>query len=133
MKILLTGASGYIGGELRSELAKEPDVDLRLLVRDKGKLIIGPEDTGLEIFEGSTFDAVSLRTALRGVDVAYYLIHSMAAKADFEELDRRSAANFLEACLAERVKRIIYLGGLGSREVPPVSGSRRRNVVPLAR
>src|SRR4030043_714154 len=44
------------------------------------------------------------------------LIHPMAAKADFEELDRRSAANFLEACLAEGVKRIIYLGGLGRKE-----------------
>ena len=116
MKILLTGASGYIGGELRAALAKDPDVRLRLLVRDKGKLSVGPEDSGPEVCEGSTFDPVSLRSALRGVDVAYYLIHSMAAKADFEELDRRSAANFLEACLAEGVQKIIYLGGLGSKE-----------------
>jgi len=116
MKILLTGASGYIGGELWTELAKDPDVHLRLLVRDKDKLRFGPEKTGPEVCEGSTFDPVSLRTALRGIDIAYYLIHSMAAKADFEELDRRSAANFLEACLAEGVKRIIYLGGLGLKE-----------------
>ena len=116
MKILLTGASGYIGGELWTDLTKDPDVHLRLLVRDKDKLRFGPEKTGLEVCEGSTFDAVSLRTALRGIDTAYYLIHSLAAKADFEELDRRSAANFLEACLAEGVKRIIYLGGLGLKE-----------------
>jgi len=116
MKILLTGASGYIGGELWTELAKDPDVHLRLLVRDKDKLRFGPKKTGPEVCEGSTFDPVSLRTALRGIDIAYYLIHSMAAKADFEELDRRSAANFLEACLAEGVKRIIYLGGLGLKE-----------------
>jgi uncharacterized protein YbjT (DUF2867 family) len=116
MKILLTGASGYIGGELWTALAKDRDVHLRLLVRDKGRLNIGPEYAGLEVCEGSTFDAASLRAALHGVDVAYYLIHSMAAKADFEDLDRRSAANFLEACLAEGVRKIIYLGGLGSKE-----------------
>jgi uncharacterized protein YbjT (DUF2867 family) len=115
MKILLTGASGYIGGELRTALAKDPGVNLRLLVRDKDKLRLGPESR-LEVCEGSTFDEVSLRRALRGIDVAYYLIHSMAAKADFEELDRRSAANFLAACLDEKVKRIIYLGGLGQKD-----------------
>jgi len=115
MNILLTGASGYIGGELRTALAKEPGVNLRLLVRNKGKLRLGPESR-VEVYEGSTFDEVSLRRALGGVEVAYYLIHSMAAKGDFEDLDRRSAANFLAACLDEKVKRIIYLGGLGRKE-----------------
>ena len=115
MNVLLTGASGYIGGELRAILAQEAGVNLRLLVRDRGKLKFGPESR-VEVYEGSTFDEVSLRRALSGVDVAYYLIHSMAAKGDFEELDRRSAANFLAACLDHKVRRIIYLGGLGRKE-----------------
>lgn len=115
MNVLLTGASGYIGGELRAVLAQEAGVSLRLLVSDKDKLSLGPESK-VEVCEGSTFDEVSLRRALSGVDVAYYLIHSMAAKGDFEELDRRSAANFLAACLDQKVRRIIYLGGLGCKE-----------------
>jgi uncharacterized protein YbjT (DUF2867 family) len=115
MNVLLTGASGYIGRELWAALAEDPGVNLGLLVRDKGKLRLGPESRA-EVYEGSTFDEVSLRRALSGADVAYYLIHSMAAKGDFEELDRRSAANFLAACLDERVRRIIYLGGLGCKE-----------------
>ena len=115
MNVLLTGASGYIGGKLRIALAQEAGISLRLLVRDKGKLKVGPESRA-EVYEGNTFDEVSLERALSGVDVAYYLIHSMAAKGDFEELDRRSAANFLAACLDQKVRRIIYLGGLGSKE-----------------
>jgi uncharacterized protein YbjT (DUF2867 family) len=70
----------------------------------------------LEIFEGSTFDRESLRKALESIDVAYYLIHSMGARGDFEKLDRLSAENFLDACISAKVQRIIYLGGLGRKE-----------------
>ncbi|MDH4272027.1 MAG: NAD(P)H-binding protein [Candidatus Aminicenantes bacterium] len=115
MTILLTGATGYIGGQVLDVLGKEQDVGLRLLVRDKSRFKPRGEIKA-ELFEGSTFDGSSLRRALRGVDVAYYLIHSMAAKGDFETLDRQSAANFLAACLDEKVHRIIYLGGLGRKD-----------------
>jgi uncharacterized protein YbjT (DUF2867 family) len=115
MNILLTGATGYIGGRLRQALPNDPAVRLRLLVRDRRRL--RPEaSSSADIVEGSTFDRGSLYQALRGIDVAYYLIHSMTAREDFEKLDRLSAANFLDACLREGVKRIIYLGGLGHRE-----------------
>jgi len=70
----------------------------------------------VEIFEGSTFDKESLRKALEGIDVAYYLIHSMGTKGDFKELDRLSAKNFLNACIDSNVQRIIYLGGLGRKD-----------------
>jgi uncharacterized protein YbjT (DUF2867 family) len=70
----------------------------------------------VEIFEGSTFDKESLRKALEGIDVAYYLIHSMGTKGDFKELDRLSAKNFLNACIDANVQRIIYLGGLGRKD-----------------
>jgi uncharacterized protein YbjT (DUF2867 family) len=115
MKVLLTGATGYIGRELRRELEKDADVRLRLLVRDKRKVSV-EDGSSIEVIEGSTFDEKSLAASLSGIDVAYYLIHSMAAKGDFERLDRLSAENFLAAAVDSRVKRIIYLGGLGHRE-----------------
>jgi uncharacterized protein YbjT (DUF2867 family) len=115
MTVLLTGATGYIGGQLLDVLSKEPDTGLRLLVRDKSRFQPSGEIRA-ELLEGSTFDQASLRRALRGVDIAYYLIHSMAAKGDFETLDRQSAANFLAGCLDEKVRRIVYLGGLGRKD-----------------
>lgn len=115
MNLLLTGATGYIGGKLLDALGQEEDVRLRLLVRDRSRFRPKARIQA-ELFEGSTFDGASLRRALRGVDAAYYLIHSMAAKADFESLDRKSAENFLAACIDEGVKRIVYLGGLGRKD-----------------
>ena len=61
-------------------------------------------------------DKESIQKGLEGIDVAYYLIHSMGAGEDFPKLDRLSAQNFLEACIAKKVKRIIYLGGLGKKD-----------------
>jgi uncharacterized protein YbjT (DUF2867 family) len=115
MNVLLTGASGYIGSQLMKKLLDDKNVRLRLFVRNKAK-VKEPMARKVEVYEGSTFDKDSLRKALKGMDVAYYLIHSMGAKGDFEELDRISAGNFREACIAARVKRIIYLGGLGQKE-----------------
>jgi uncharacterized protein YbjT (DUF2867 family) len=119
MTILLTGATGYIGGQLQKELENDPSAKLRLFVRDRKKLQekIPP---GIAVAEGSTLDTDSLRRALRDIDVAYYLIHSMGEGADFEKLDRLSARNFLEVAIEQKVKRIIYLGGLGN----PATASR---------
>ena len=115
MRILLTGATGYIGRRLMDRMAAEEGVVLRIFVRSAAKLQAqaGP---ALEIAAGSTFDPASLAKALAGVDVAYYLIHSMGAKGDFTELERRSAENFREACIGAGVRRIVYLGGLGDKE-----------------
>jgi uncharacterized protein YbjT (DUF2867 family) len=115
MRILLTGATGYIGSQLKEKLLQDENVGLRLFVRNAEK-VKESEGRGVEVYEGSTFDKDSLRKALQGMDLAYYLIHSMGAKGDFEELDRISAENFREACIKARVKRIIYLGGLGQKE-----------------
>ncbi len=115
MNILLTGATGYIGNLLKEKLLQDESVCLRLFVRNAAKVEL-PAGRKVEVCEGSTFDKDSLRKALKGMDVAYYLIHSMGAKGDFEELDRTSAENFREACIKARVKRIIYLGGLGRKE-----------------
>lgn len=115
MNILLTGATGYIGRRLKERLLKEDEVRLRLFVRNAKKVRDKFRDR-VEIFQGNTLDRESLREALKGIDIAYYLVHSMGAKTDFEQLDRMSAQNFLEACVENQVKRIIYLGGLGEKE-----------------
>jgi len=113
LKILLTGANGYIGRRLKYKLLEDKSIELRLLVRDN-KAISSKIDK-IEIIEGSTFDTNSLKIALCGVDVAYYLIHSLASK-DYEEKDRVSAKNFLDAAIFCGVKRIVYLGGLGDKD-----------------
>jgi uncharacterized protein YbjT (DUF2867 family) len=115
MKVLLTGATGYIGRRLKERLLEDENIQLCLFVRNERKIRDKYRDR-LEIFEGSTFDRESLQKALEGIDVAYYLIHSMGARGDFEKLDRLSAENFLDACIARKVHRIIYLGGLGRKE-----------------
>ncbi len=115
MKVLLTGATGYIGRRLKERLLEDDKVELRLFVRNKKKVRDTVRDQ-VEIAEGDTFNKELLQQALEGIHVAYYLIHSMGTKGDFEELDKLSAQNFLEACLAAKVKRIIYLGGLGKKE-----------------
>jgi uncharacterized protein YbjT (DUF2867 family) len=115
MKILLTGSTGYIGRRLAVKLLEDPGVHLRLFVRNRNKVQFTQSDK-LEIFEGNAIDRESLIEALSGIDVAYYLIHSMGAKADYRELDKTIAMNFRDACIRAGVKRIIYLGGLGTKE-----------------
>ncbi len=111
MKVLLTGSTGYIGRRLKKRLLEDKNIDLRLLVRNKSSLSNEVKDK-LEIFQGDTFDLESLKIALKDVDVAYYLIHSLN-KDNYRDLDKLSAQNFLEAAAFCNVKRIIYLGGLG--------------------
>ncbi|KFN39203.1 MAG: epimerase [Sulfuricurvum sp. MLSB] len=112
MTILLTGANGYIGRRLKHRLLQMPQIRLRLFVKH-GQVVMAGERC--EIVEGSTFDTESLERALKGIDTAYYLIHSMES-ANYRELDRQSATNFRDACIRAGVKRIIYLGGLGEKE-----------------
>lgn len=111
MKVLLTGANGYIGRHLKQTLLNE-DISLRLLVRNPKSL---DPDLGVEVAKGDTFDPASLDRALEGVDVAYYLIHSLQHK-NYKELDKQSTQNFLDAAIKQGVKRIIYLDGLGMKE-----------------
>ena len=111
MRVLLTGANGYIGRRLKQILLKQ-DITLRLLVRNPKSL---DSDLEVEVAQGNTFDAESLESALEGVDVAYYLVHSLQHK-NYSELDKQSAQNFLNAAIKMGVKRIIYLGGLGIKE-----------------
>jgi uncharacterized protein YbjT (DUF2867 family) len=111
MKVLLTGSTGYIGRRLKQKLLQDENIILRLLVRNK-KSITPNLERSVEICEGNSFDVESLKKALKDVEVAFYLIHSLNRK-DYKNLDKTSAQNFLDAAIFCGVKKIIYLGGLG--------------------
>jgi len=113
--ILIAGATGYIGRRLTRRLLESGSSTIRLLVRNRLKLQVSVTEQA-DISEGSSFDPKFLTEALAGVDTAFYLIHSMGSKDDYQDLDRKSAENFRDACIAAGVARIIYLGGLGVKE-----------------
>lgn len=111
MKVLLTGSTGYIGRRLKQNLLANENINLRLYVRNKKALSANIEQEA-EVFEGDTFNKEKLELALTGVDVAFYLIHSLNSK-NYKNLDKISAQNFIDAASKCGVKRVIYLGGLG--------------------
>ena len=110
--VLLTGATGYVGGRLIA-LLEQRGVKLRCLAR-RPEALRGRTGSHTEVALGDVLDRSSLDTALRGVETAYYLVHSMGTARDFEQEDRIAATNFAQAAAAAGVRRIIYLGGLGN-------------------
>lgn len=108
--ILLTGATGYIGGRLLPALESR-SAKVRCLVRHPSYLR-ARVGRGTEVVDGDLCEPDSLPPALEGVDTVYYLVHCMGAGGDFEERDREAACNFVEAARASGVRRVIYLGGL---------------------
>ena len=114
--ILLTGASGYVGGRLLGALERA-GVRVRCLVRDPARVAsrVGP---GTEVVRGDVVTGEGVGAALRGIDTAYYLIHSMGAAHGFEERDREAARRFGVAARAAGVRRIVYLGGLADERGP---------------
>lgn len=111
-RVLLTGATGYIGGRLLPVL-EESGRPVRCLAR-RPEHLRPKTDPATEVVEGDILDRASLAPALRGVETAYYLVHSMSSSGDYEERDRRGAENFASAAGDAGVRRIVYLGGLGS-------------------
>jgi len=112
--ILVTGATGYVGGRLLSLLVQN-SWRVRCLARQPERLS-SRVPAGVEVVPGDVFDAASLSKAMQGVEAAYYLVHSMGATGDFEAQDRLAADNFATAAAAAGVQRIVYLGGLGEDE-----------------
>ena len=112
--VLLTGASGYIGGRLVPVL-EAAGIRLRCLVRNPASraLWVSP---ATEVVAADLLDPPSLDRALAGIEIAYYLVHSMGAHGDYLETDRVAARNFGEAARRAGVRRIVYLGGLATSD-----------------
>ena len=122
--VLLTGATGYVGGRLLRSLQAAGHHRVRCLTRRPQVLADRPA-ARTDIVAGDVLDGPSLVTAMRGVHTAYYLVHSMDASGDFEALDRASASNFAAAARGAGVRRIVYLGGLGEgKQLSPHLASR---------
>ena len=117
MRHLITGATGYIGGRLAPRLL-DAGHEVRCLARSATRLRDVPWAGRAEIVEGDLTDPATLPAAFEGVDVAYFLVHSLG-RADFERIDREAAGNFAAAARAAGVRRIVYLGG-----PEPASGDR---------
>ena len=110
--ILVTGATGYVGGRLVPQLLLQGHT-VRCLVRDPSRLSGRAWDGGVEVVRGDVLRPETLGDALRGADTAYYLVHSMAGGEGFHQRDLLAAEAFGRAAAEAGVGRIVYLGGLG--------------------
>ena len=107
--ILITGATGFIGGRLTQRLLND-GFSVRCMVRRTSSAM--PD--GAEIIQGDMLEPGTLGQTLVDIDTAYYLVHSMSGgRAGFERRDREAAENFVAAANRANVRRVIYLGGLG--------------------
>lgn len=111
MRVLVTGATGYLGGRLVPRLI-DAGHTVRVLVRNPRKLRDVPWRDDVETVVGDLTDAATLSDAVADIDALYYLVHAMGAKGDFEEIEKLSATNLAEAAKSAGVSRIVYLGGL---------------------
>ncbi len=111
MKVLVTGATGYVGGRLVPKLL-ERGHDVRVIVRDHHRLDDVPWRDAVDIVQGDLVDQAAVARAVEGRDVVYYLVHSMSSAGDFEKIERQVATTMAREARPAGVKRIVYLGGL---------------------
>ncbi|MEU8911914.1 SDR family oxidoreductase [Streptomyces nigrescens] len=116
-RALVTGATGYIGGRLVPELLAA-GYAVRALARTPEKLRDHPWAGRTEVLRGDVTDEDSVRTAMAGAEVAYYLVHALGSGRRFEDTDRRAAQIFARQARAAGVRRIVYLGGLTPEGIP---------------
>ena len=114
-RVLVTGATGYIGGRLVPRLL-DAGYEVAVLVRSAAKLLDVPWADRVTITEGDLLDSDAVAAACTGADVVYYLVHSMGSRADFASTERRAARNVADAAAHAGVGRLVYLGGLAPHE-----------------
>ena len=112
-RILVTGASGYVGGRLVTALL-EDGASVRVFVRDQKKAQSNSWASSVEIATGNASDYQSTLKALTGIHTAYYLLHSINAGTNFDKIESEMATNFANAAQEAGVKQIIYLGGINN-------------------
>ena len=112
-RILVTGASGYVGGRLVTALL-EDGASVRVFVRDQKKAQSNSWASSVEIATGNASDYQSTLKALTGIHTAYYLLHSINAGTNFDKIESEMATNFAKAAQEAGVKQIIYLGGINN-------------------
>lgn len=112
MRVLVTGATGYIGGLLVPKLLDAGHA-VRVLARSPGRVAGRPWSAEVEVVRGDVLQPETLAPALAGCDAAYYLVHSMGARSRFQERDLAAAGHLAAAAGAAGLRRIVYLGGLG--------------------
>jgi uncharacterized protein YbjT (DUF2867 family) len=105
-KYLVTGASGYVGGRLVRTLVEENN-DVRILVRDKYKILGQPWASKVDICEGSAENIADMDRALTGVHTAFYLLHSINLGPNFDEIESQMAKNFAQAAERAGVSQIV--------------------------
>ncbi len=127
-RVLVTGATGYVGGRLVPRLL-EAGFTVRVVVRNARKLVDVPWRNDVEVIEGDLVDADAVAQACEDVDIVYYLVHSMGAGGRFEETETLAARNVAQAASAAGVARIIYLGGLHPSGIPLSEHLRSRVAV----
>lgn len=127
-RVLVAGATGYVGGRLVPELLAA-GVEVRCLARSPAKLGGRPWSDRVEVHRGDVTDAASLAGALAGVDAAYFLVHGMGGTGDFAAQERMGAAAFRDAAAAAGVRQIVFLGGLGDDSTALSAHLRSRHEV----
>ena len=131
-KILVTGASGYVGGRLIQELLIK-NFDVRVMVRDPRKISGQPWFSKVSVAQASAEHPDELDKALAGIDTAFYLIHSINTGSNFDETEARIAQNFAEAAQRQKVKQIVYLGGIANdKNISKHLQSRKQTGISLA-
>jgi uncharacterized protein YbjT (DUF2867 family) len=116
-KILVTGASGYVGGRLVRQLLNDPhrgDAEVRVYVRDRAKIFGQSWFPRVEVAVGSALDFDATKSALHGIHTAFYLLHSINAGTRFDQEEFAMASTFARTAEEDGVTQIVYLGGIAN-------------------